>query len=55
MGELQAAIAVDAPDISAALLLSLCSNFVAVDKNSDVRLAHISVKEYLEEKDFKDV
>jgi ankyrin repeat protein len=53
--ELRAAIAVEDLDVTVKLLLDLCSNFIHVDSKGFVRLAHISVKEYLEMKKIEDV
>lgn len=48
IGELREAIAVEEQDVPSKLLLSLCSNFIHLDAKGYVRLAHVSVKEYLE-------
>jgi hypothetical protein len=48
--ELRAAVAIDDDVVTGKLLLDICSNFIHVDSKGFVRLAHISVKEYLERK-----
>jgi len=45
--ELRAAVAIDDDVVTGKLLLDICSNFILVDSQGFVRLAHISVKEYL--------